>query len=57
MWLTPLGWGAVQAPPRALEETGDAEAAGAIYDALAVYNFNGVGYAMIRKDVLERAAM
>ncbi len=42
---------------RALEETGDAESAGAIYDALAVYNFNGVNYAMIRKDVLERAAM
>lgn len=42
---------------RALEETGDAEAAGAIYDELAVYNFNGVNYAMIRTDVLERAAM
>ncbi len=41
----------------ALEETGDAEAAGAIYDELAVYNFNGVGYAMIRADVLERSAM
>jgi tetratricopeptide (TPR) repeat protein len=42
---------------RALEETGDAESAGAIYDELAVYNFNGVTYAMIRADVLERAQM
>ena len=25
------------------------------YDELAVYNFNGPGYAMFRKDILERA--
>jgi tetratricopeptide (TPR) repeat protein len=39
----------------ALAEAGDAEAAGEIFDELAVYNFNGPGYAMTRADILERA--
>jgi len=39
----------------ALAETGNEAEAGEIFDELAVYNFNGVGYAMTRADILERA--
>lgn len=38
----------------ALAETGAGEEARQILEELAVYNFNGVGYAMIRADVLGR---
>ncbi len=41
---------------RANEEAGNAEEAARLYDELAVYNFNGPGYAMFRKDILARAA-
>lgn len=40
---------------RANEEVGNAEEAARLYDELAVYNFNGPGYAMFRKDILARA--
>ncbi len=40
---------------RAHEEAGNADAAAKLYDELAVWNFNGPGYAMFRKDILERA--
>ncbi len=40
---------------RAHEEAGNADAAAQLYDELAVWNFNGAGYAMFRKDILERA--
>lgn len=39
----------------ALEGAGDPAAAMEIYQDLAVYNFNWVGYALIRKDVIEKA--
>jgi len=41
---------------RANEEAGNADEAGRLYSELAVYNFNGPGYAMFRKDILARAA-
>ncbi len=41
---------------RAHEEAGNADEAKRLYDELAVYNFNGPGYAMFRKDILKRAA-
>ena len=41
---------------RANEEAGNADEAARLYDELAVYNFNGPGYAMFRKDILARAA-
>ena len=41
----------------ALAESGAATEAREILEALAVYNFNGVNYAMIRADVLRRVAM
>jgi tetratricopeptide (TPR) repeat protein len=41
----------------ALAETGAAAEAREILEALSVYNFNGVNYAMIRADVLSRVAM
>ena len=41
---------------RAHEEAGNADEAQRLYDELAVYNFNGPGYAMFRKDILKRAA-
>jgi hypothetical protein len=41
----------------ALAESGAAAEAREILEALAVYNFNGVNYAMIRADVLRRVAM
>jgi tetratricopeptide (TPR) repeat protein len=41
---------------RANEEAGNAEEAARLYDELAVYNFNGPGYAMFRKDILARAS-
>lgn len=40
---------------RANEEAGNAEEAARLYSELAVYNFNGPGYAMFRKDILARA--
>ena len=39
----------------ALEESGQDEQASALFDEIAVWNFNSVGYAMIRKDAIERA--
>ena len=39
------------------EQTGKAEEAKQIFSDLAVYNFNGVNYAMIRRDVLALAGM
>ena len=39
----------------ALEESGQGEPASALFDEIAVWNFNSVGYAMIRKDAIERA--
>ncbi len=41
---------------RANEEAGNADEAARLYGELAVYNFNGPGYAMFRKDILARAA-
>lgn len=41
---------------RANEEAGNAEEANRLFAELAVYNFNGPGYAMFRKDILARAA-
>ena len=41
---------------RANEEAGNADEAARLYDELAVYNFNGPGYAMFRKDILASAA-
>lgn len=41
---------------RAHEEAGNAEEAARLYGELAVYNFNGPGYAMFRKDILDRVA-
>ncbi len=41
---------------RANEEAGNAEEAARLYDELAVWNFNGPGYAMYRSDIMERAA-
>ena len=40
---------------RANEEAGNADEAARLYGELAVYNFNGPGYAMFRKDILARA--
>jgi len=41
---------------RANEAAGNADEAARLYAELAVYNFNGPGYAMFRKDILTRAA-
>lgn len=41
---------------RATEAAGNAEAAAQLYSELAVYNFNGPGYAMFRKDILAKAS-
>jgi len=41
---------------RANEEAGNADEAARLYEELAVYNFNGPGYAMFRKDILARVA-
>ena len=41
---------------RANEEAGNADEAARLYGELAVYNFNGPGYAMFRNDILARAA-
>ncbi len=41
---------------RANEEAGNSSEAERLYGELAVYNFNGPGYAMFRKDILARAA-
>ncbi|NNE57420.1 MAG: tetratricopeptide repeat protein [Hellea sp.] len=40
---------------RAHEQAGNGEKAAKLYDEMAVYNFNGPGYAMFRKDIVERA--
>jgi tetratricopeptide (TPR) repeat protein len=40
----------------AYESSGNAERASEIFADLAVYNFNGVGYALIRADALAKAA-
>ena len=40
----------------ALDESSQTEEADALFDELAVWNFNGLGYALIRADVLERVA-
>jgi hypothetical protein len=40
----------------ALEGSGQADKAKAIYRALAVYNFNSLGYALIRKDAQQKAS-
>lgn len=40
---------------RANEAAGNAAEAARLYSELAVYNFNGPGYAMFRKDILARA--
>lgn len=39
----------------ALEESGQGEQASALFDEIAVWNFNSVGYAMIRKDAMTHA--
>ncbi len=41
---------------RAHEAAGNADEAARLYDELAVWNFNGPGYAIFRKDILARAA-
>ena len=41
---------------RAHEQAGNKEQADKLYKEMAVYNFNGPGYAMFRKDILDRAA-
>ena len=41
----------------ALEGAGEAEAAQAIFDDVAKYNFNFVGYAVIREDTLAKASV
>jgi len=41
---------------RAHEAAGNSDEAARLYDELAVWNFNGPGYAMFRKDILARAA-
>ncbi len=41
---------------RANEAAGNADEAARLYAELAVWNFNGPGYAMFRKDILTRAA-
>jgi len=41
---------------RAHEAAGNADEAARLYAELAVWNFNGPGYAMFRKDILARAA-
>jgi predicted Zn-dependent protease len=40
---------------RAHEQAGNADAAAKMYGEMAVYNFNGPGYAMFRKDIVKRA--
>ena len=40
---------------RANEEAGNEDEAARLYAELAVWNFNGTGYAMFRKDILARA--
>ncbi|NNC37867.1 MAG: tetratricopeptide repeat protein [Hyphomonadaceae bacterium] len=40
---------------RAHEKAGNTAGAAKLYDEMAVYNFNGPGYAMFRKDIVERA--
>jgi cytochrome c-type biogenesis protein CcmH/NrfG len=40
---------------RANEEAGNADEAARLYAELAVWNFNGPGYAMFREDILDRA--
>lgn len=40
---------------RAQEEAGNSDEATRLYSELAVWNFNGPGYAMFRKDILQRA--
>ncbi len=39
----------------ALDEIGRSDEADAVFEKLAVYNFNGLGYAMTRADIIERA--
>lgn len=41
---------------RANESAGNSAEAARLYDEMAVYNFNGPGYAMFRKDILARAS-
>ena len=41
---------------RAHEQAGNASEAARLFDEMSVYNFNGPGYAMFRKDILARAA-
>lgn len=41
---------------RSHESAGNAKEAAQLYDELAVWNFNGPGYAMFRKEILEKAA-
>jgi len=41
---------------RAHEAAGNADEAARLYAELAVWNFNGPGFAMFRKDILARAA-
>lgn len=41
---------------RAHESAGNAEEASRLFSELAVWNFNGPGYAMFRKDILARSA-
>ena len=40
---------------RSHEAAGNSDEAGRLYNELSVYNFNGPGYAMFRKDILNRA--
>jgi tetratricopeptide (TPR) repeat protein len=42
---------------RAHEQAGNADEAAKLYGEMAVYNFNGPGYAMYRKDIVKRAAV
>ncbi len=39
-----------------LDEAGQSDEAAALFDEIAVWNFNGLNYALIRADVLERVA-
>ena len=41
---------------RAHDSAGNAEETARLFGELAVWNFNGPGYAMFRKDILARAA-
>jgi len=39
-----------------LDDSGQKDKAKPIFQALAIYNFNSLGYALIRKDAQQRAS-